>query len=70
MAQEPSAAQKSIGDIAPKLADLTDTRYSGTFGNVLDCRIETEVWLPSPPSSRCIATSNSASIFASPCGTG
>ncbi|WP_432121086.1 carboxymuconolactone decarboxylase family protein [Streptomyces sp. S1] len=24
MAQEPSAAQKSIGDVAPKLADLTD----------------------------------------------
>jgi 4-carboxymuconolactone decarboxylase len=29
MAQEPSAAQKSIGDIAPKLADLTDTTLFG-----------------------------------------
>lgn len=29
MAQEPSAAQKSIGDIAPKLADLTDTVLFG-----------------------------------------
>jgi hypothetical protein len=25
MAPEPSAVQKSIGDVAPKLADLTDT---------------------------------------------
>jgi 4-carboxymuconolactone decarboxylase len=29
MVQEPSAAQKSIGDIAPKLADLTDTVLFG-----------------------------------------
>ena len=29
MAQEPSAAQKSIGDVAPKLADLTDTVLFG-----------------------------------------
>ena len=29
MAQEPSAAHKSIGDIAPKLADLTDTVLFG-----------------------------------------
>ena len=29
MAQEPSAAQKSIGDIAPKLAHLTDTVLFG-----------------------------------------
>ena len=29
MAQEPSAAQKSIGDIAPKLADLTNTVLFG-----------------------------------------
>jgi 4-carboxymuconolactone decarboxylase len=29
MADEPSALQKSIGDIAPKLADLTDTVLFG-----------------------------------------
>ena len=29
MAQEPSAAQKMIGDVAPKLADLTDTVLFG-----------------------------------------
>jgi len=29
MAQQPSAAQRAIGDIAPKLADLTDTVLFG-----------------------------------------
>ena len=29
MSKEPSAAQKMIGDIAPKLADLTDTVLFG-----------------------------------------
>lgn len=33
MAQEPSAVQKLVGDVAPKLADLTDTVL---FGDVWD----------------------------------
>ena len=40
MNKEPSTAQKLVGDIAPKLADLTGTVLLAMCGNARNCRSE------------------------------
>jgi hypothetical protein len=46
MSKEPSAAQKMIGDFAPKLAQLTTTFFSAMFGNVRGFPNATAAWQP------------------------
>jgi hypothetical protein len=44
MGQEPSVAQKLIGDFTPKLVDLTDRVLFAMFGNARSFLSVTAVW--------------------------
>jgi len=46
MSKEPSAAQKMIGDIAPKLADLTDSVLFGDVWERLNFQSVIGAWRP------------------------